>query len=40
MYLLLTPYVKAQQQDLWKSSAPKDQALDGNKKIPELAMRM
>jgi hypothetical protein len=31
MYLFLTPYVEAQQQELWKPSAVEDQALDGNK---------
>jgi hypothetical protein len=31
MYLLLTPYVEAQQQELRKPSTVEDKALDGNK---------
>jgi hypothetical protein len=33
MYLMLAHYVEAQQQELWKLSAAKDQALDGNKNL-------
>jgi hypothetical protein len=33
MYLPLTSYVEAQQQELWKLLAAEDQALDGNKNV-------